>query len=245
MNTEHLFKKIFLLAFVLISFAFAFKKKQPTVLIFSKTNGYRHESIPTGIAAIKKMGEENKFIVDATEDSLAFTDENLEKYSAVIFLNPTLNVLGEAEQNSLEKFIRKGGGFVGIHAATDCEYNWPWYVKMVGASFLSHPEQQVAKIKVIDKKNIATKHLPEVWERKDEWYNFKSLNPDVNVLLTIDETSYKGGKNGDTHPMAWYHAYDGGRAFYTALGHTKESYSEPAFLQHLLGGIKYSIKAKK
>jgi type 1 glutamine amidotransferase len=95
---------------------------------------------------------------------------------------------------------------------------------------------------VADKTNIATKHLPEIWERKDEWYNFKNLNPDVHVLLKIDETSYKGGKNGDNHPMAWYHDYDGGRAFYTELGHTDESFSEPAYLQHLLGGIKYALK---
>ena len=245
MNTEHLFKKIFLLAFVLVSFSFAFKKKVPTVLIFSKTNGYRHESIPAGIAAIKKMGEENKFIVDATEDSLAFTSENLEKYSAIIFLSTTGNVLGDDQQTAMEKYIQKGGGFVGIHAATDCEYNWPWYVKMVGASFLSHPQQQMAKLVVKDKNNMATKQLPDVWERKDEWYNFKNMNPDVHVLLSIDESSYTGGKNGDNHPMAWYHAYDGGRAFYTELGHTVESYSDPLYLQHLLGGIKYSIKAKK
>ena len=242
MNSNQLIKKIFLLILVVAGLSFTFKKKEPAVLIFSKTNGYRHQSIPAGIAAIKKLGLENKFSVDATEDSLAFTDENLAKYKAVIFLNPTMNVLGDEQQKAMENFIRKGGGFVGIHAATDCEYNWPWYVKMVGASFLSHPAQQVAKLIVVDKKNKATKHLPDVWERKDEWYNFKNMNPDVKVLLKIDEASYNGGKNGDNHPMAWYHAYDGGRAFYTGLGHTNESFSEPAFLEHLLGGIKYALK---
>jgi len=190
------------------------------------------------------LGEANKFTVDATEDSLAFTDANLSKYAAVIFLSPTMNVLGEAEQKAFENYIHKGGGFVGIHAATDCEYDWPWYVKMVGASFLSHPQQQVAKIIVKDKNNPSTKHLPAVWERKDEWYNFKNMNPDVHVLLAIDESSYTGGKNGDNHPMAWYHEYDGGRAFYTELGHTDESFSDPLYLQHLLGGIKYAMKVK-
>ncbi len=242
MNSNQLIKKIFLLVLVVAGLSFTFKKKEPAVLIFSKTNGYRHQSIPAGIAAIKKLGLENKFSVDATEDSLAFTDENLAKYKAVIFLSPTMNVLGDEQQKAMENFMRKGGGFVGIHAATDCEYNWPWYVKMVGASFLSHPAQQVAKLIVVDKKNKATKHLPDVWERKDEWYNFKSMNPDVKVLLKIDEASYTGGKNGDNHPMSWYHAYDGGRAFYTGLGHTNESFSEPAFLEHLLGGIKYALK---
>lgn len=244
MQTNQLVKKIIFLLVVLGSFAFTFKKKQASVLVFSKTNGFRHGSIPFGVEAIKRLGDANKFSVDATEDSLAFTDENLAKYKAVIFLSPTGNVLGEAEQKALENFIQKGGGFVGIHAAADCEYDWPWYVKMVGASFLSHPEQQMAKLVVVDKNNKATKHLPEIWERKDEWYNFKNMNPDVHTLLKIDETSYKGGKNGDNHPMAWYHDYDGGRAFYTELGHTNESFSEPAFLQHLLGGIQYALKRK-
>ncbi len=231
--------------FLLIAFAivsFSVPKKMPAVLVFSKTNGYRHASIPAGIAAIKAMGEANKFTVEATEDSLAFTVENLSKYKAVIFLSTTGNVLGEAQEKALEKFIQQGGGFVGVHAAADCEYDWPWYVKMVGASFLSHPEQQVAKLLVKDKTHRSTKHLPDTWERKDEWYNFKSMNPDVKVLITIDENSYKGGKNGDNHPMAWFHDYDGGRAFYTELGHTEESFSEPLYLQHLLGGIQYALK---
>ncbi|MDO9373132.1 MAG: ThuA domain-containing protein [Bacteroidota bacterium] len=235
--------KKLLLAMVVISiFSFATSKKSKSVLVFSKTNGFRHSSIPAGINAIKVLGSENRFSVDATEDSLAFTEANLAKYDAVIFLSPTGNVLGEAEQRAFENYIKKGGGFVGVHAATDCEYDWPWYVKLVGASFLSHPAQQMAKLVVKDKKHRATKHLPDVWERKDEWYNFKSINPDVKLLLTLDETSYTGGKNGDVHPMSWYHQYDGGRAFYTGLGHTAESYGEDAFLRHLLGGIKYAMK---
>lgn len=242
MKASKKFKNLFLFVVIFAAFSFVLKKKEPAVLIFSKTNGYRHQSITAGIVAIKKLGLENKFTVDATEDSLMFTDDNLAKYKAIIFLSPTMDVLGEAQQKAMENYIHKGGGFVGIHAATDCEYNWPWYVKMVGASFLSHPVQQMAKIIVVDKNNMATKHLPATWERKDEWYNFKSMNPDVHVLLKIDESSYTGGKNGDNHPMAWYHDYDGGRAFYTELGHTDESFSDPLYLQHLLGGIKYAIK---
>ena len=242
MKFTTLLKSAMFLLLALIVFSFLIPKKQPAVLVFSKTNGYRHASIPAGIAAIKALGAANNFTVDATEDSLAFTDENLAKYKVVIFLSTTLNVLGDAQEKALEKFIQKGCGFVGVHAAADCEYDWPWYVKMVGASFLSHPEQQVAKLLVKDKSHGSTKHLPDVWERKDEWYNFKSINPDVNVLISIDENSYKGGKNGDNHPMAWYHNYDGGRAFYTEMGHTEESFSEPLYLQHLLGGIQYALK---
>ena len=237
-----LLKSGLFLIMALMVFSFSVPKKMPAVLVFSKTNGFRHSSIPVGITAIKAMGEANKFMVEATEDSLAFTDENLAKYKAVIFLSTTGNVLGEAQEKALKKFIQQGGGFVGVHAAADCEYDWPWYVKMVGASFLSHPEQQVAKLLVKDKSHRSTKHLPDTWERKDEWYNFKSMNPDVKVLITIDENSYKGGANGGNHPMAWFHAYDGGRAFYTELGHTEESFSEPLYLQHLLGGIQYALK---
>ena len=220
------------------------QKKQKRILIFSKTNGYRHESIPLGIAAIKKLGEENNFLVDATEDSLDINDKKLKKYKAVIFLSTTGNVLGSNEETAMQKFIQKGGGFVGIHAATDCEYNWLWYVKMVGASFESHPQQQMAKLVIVDSTHLSTKHLPVLWERKDEWYNFKDLNPTVHVLIKIDESSYTGGKNGSQHPMAWYHEYDGGKVFYTELGHTNESYSEPLFLQHILGGIFYALGIK-
>jgi uncharacterized protein len=214
------------------------------VLIFSKTNGYRHESIEAGIAAIKKLGTENNFSVDATEDSLDINDKKLSTYQAVIFLSTTMKVLGEEEEKALQNFIHKGGGFVGIHAATDCEYNWPWYIKMIGASFESHPNQQLAKLIVVNKDHIATSHLPAVWERKDEWYNFKNLNPEVKVLIKIDESSYNGGKNGDNHPMAWHQEFEGGRVFYTELGHTKESYEEAAFLQHVLGGIQYAAGGK-
>lgn len=214
------------------------------VLIFSKTNGYRHESIEAGIAAIKKLGTKNNFAVDATEDSLYLTDATLKKYKTILFLSTTGTVLGKEQELALQNFIHNGGGFVGIHAATDCEYEWPWYVKMIGGNFLSHPQQQIAKLIVVDNTHPSTKHLPATWQRKDEWYNFKNLNPDVTVLIKIDETSYTGGKNGDNHPMAWYHSYEGGKIFYTELGHTNESYSEPLFLQHILGGIQYSMGVK-
>ncbi|MHA4811905.1 ThuA domain-containing protein [Flavitalea flava] len=214
---------------------------KPRVLIFSKTNGFRHSSIPVGIAAIQKLGQENGFEVDATEDSTWFRKKTLKKYAALIFLSPTGTVFGPAEEKALQEYIHHGGGFVGIHAATDCEYNWQWYGDLVGGYFKSHPKQQQARIVVIDKENPATKDLPETWERFDEWYNFKYLNPNLTILLKIDEKSYTGGENGDNHPMAWYHEYEGGRAFYTELGHTDESYADPKYLGHLLGGIQYAI----
>lgn len=216
------------------------RKKQ--VLVFTKTNGYRHESIPDGIEALKKLGSENNFEINASEDSLIFTRQNLKKYDAIIFLNTTGTILGKDQKSAFEKYIQKGGGFVGVHAATDCEYGWPWYVKMVGANFKSHPDQQTAILNTTKLPHAATSYLPASWQRKDEWYNFKNINPNIKVILTIDETSYKGGENGAFHPMAWYHEYENGKVFYTALGHTKESYQEPLFLQHLAAGILYSMK---
>lgn len=138
--------------------------------------------------------------------------------------------------------MHQGGGFVGIHAASDCEYKWPWYNKLVGGYFKSHPKQQKAKLLVINKNHPSTRMLGDSWERFDEWYNLRDLNPDVTVLIKLDESSYTGGENGDNHPVCWYHDYEGGKAFYTALGHTDESYSDPVFLQHLLGGIQYAMK---
>jgi uncharacterized protein len=240
-----LIRKMFLLITFVFSMLFSGNNKplskEKKVLIYSKTNGYRHESIPNGIEAIKKLGTENNFKVDATEDSTFLTDANLSQYNEIIFLSTTGTVLGKDQEQALMNFMHAGGGFVGVHAATDCEYEWPWYVKLVGGSFMSHPHQQQAKLVVVDKKHPATKMLPAIWERKDEWYNFKNLNPDVKVLIKIDETSYEGGKNGDNHPMAWYHEYEGGKVFYTELGHTVESYTEPLYLKHLLGGIKYAM----
>jgi type 1 glutamine amidotransferase len=215
------------------------------VLVFSKTAGFHHQSIAQGVPAIQKLGIENKFEVDTTTDSTKFTPANLKKYAAVVFLNTTGNVLGDEEQRAFEQYIRAGGGFVGVHAATDTEYDWPWYGKLVGAYFLKHPAQQMATLHVIDRKSIATKHLPATWTRKDEWYNFKDINPELKVLIELDESSYSGGSNGAHHPMAWYHNYDGGRAFYTGLGHVDASYTDPLFLKHLLGGIQYAMGQKR
>ncbi|HEU4902692.1 MAG TPA: ThuA domain-containing protein, partial [Flavisolibacter sp.] len=158
----------------------------------------------------------------------------------------TQDVLNADQQVAFQRFIQAGGGFAGVHAAADTEYDWPWYNKLVGAYFLSHPRQQKAVIEVKDKSHISTSFLPDRWERFDEWYNYKSILPDLHVLATLDEKSYEGGQNGDNHPIAWYHEVDGGRAFYTGLGHTKESYTtDTLFLRHLLGGIQYAIGENK
>lgn len=221
----------------------AAKKKR--ILVFSKTAGFHHSSIKAGVVAIQKLGLENKFEVDTTIDAKKFTSKNLKQYAAVVFLNTTGDVLNDEQQTAFEKYIQSGGGYVGVHAATDTEYQWPWYGKLAGAWFINHPHQQVATLNVVNRNTIATKHLPEIWKRKDEWYNFKDISKDIKVLITIDESSYEGGKNAPVHPMAWYHDFDGGRSFYTELGHVEESYTDPLYLQHLLGGIQYAMGLKK
>ncbi|CAA9258288.1 MAG: Cytochrome c551/c552 [uncultured Adhaeribacter sp.] len=230
-----------LASLILALFTFSKQLEKPKILIFSKTAGFHHASIPAGQRALLKLAAENGMEADTTTRSVAFTDENLKKYAAVVFLSTTGDVLNNYQEAAFERYIQAGGGFMGIHAATDTEYDWGWYGRLVGAYFESHPKTQQATLQIVDRKNIATKHLPKKWTRTDEWYNFKKLNPDVKVLIKIDEKSYEGGKNGKDHPMAWYHNYDGGRAFYTELGHTDESFADPLYLKHVLGGIKYAI----
>lgn len=215
------------------------------VLVFSKTAGYRHASIEAGMTAIGEIGGQDGFRVDATEDAAAFSDDNLEKYRVVVFLDTSGEVLDAAGQAAFERFIRRGGGFVGIHSATDTGYEWPWFGGLVGNYFRRHPPIQRATLRVVDPSHPSTRHLPIEWKRIDEWYDFRhDLAPDVTVLLRIDETTYWGGRMGAMHPMAWHHEYDGGRAWYTALGHTVESWSEPLFLDHVRGGIAWAAGIK-
>jgi uncharacterized protein len=210
------------------------------VLIFSKTAGFRHGSIPTGVICLTELAEELKLTAVSSEDSADFTDENLKRFASVVFLSTTMDVLDDRAQGCFERYIQGGGGYLGIHAAADTEYDWPWYTGLAGAQFSSHPQIQEAVVVRTDEVFAATSFLPERWQRTDEWYNFKAISPEVTNLLMLDETSYEGGENGDTHPAAWYHKYDGGRAFYTAGGHTKASYAEPLFRKHVQAGLAWT-----
>jgi uncharacterized protein len=237
-----------LLAVVTIG-AFAQKKKAATkekdaILVFAKTKGFRHQSIPKGKQTLMMLGTQNNFRVDTTEDAAAFTLENLKKYKAVVFLSTTGNILDDAQQAAFEQYIKGGGGYAGIHAAADTEYDWPWYNQLVGAYFLSHPKNQNVDIVVHSKDHPATAMLPDRWRRYDELYNYKKIVLGIKVLATLDEGSYKGGANGLNHPFIWYREFDGGRSFYTGGGHTNEAFDEPLFQQHLLGGIEYAMRRK-
>lgn len=214
------------------------------VLVFTKTNGYRHESIEKGVEVINKLGLENGFKVIHSENSDIFTTESLKEFDLVIFLNTTEDILDDEGQRNFEMFIRNGGSFMGIHSAADTEYDWPWYGKLVGAYFKNHPNNpsiRDAEIIKEDSMHVSCKHLPDRWERTDEWYNYKEINPDINILLRLNESSYEGGEHGDNHPIAWHHEFDGGKAFYTGGGHTKAFFDEIDFKQHILGGILYCL----
>lgn len=211
------------------------------LLVFTRTTGFRHDSIPDGIAAVRRIAEESGLLVDATEDPTAFTDATLASYRAVVFLLTTGDVLDEPEQAAFERWADAGGGWAGVHSASDTEYEWPFYGRLVGAYFAGHPAVQPAAIRVEDRAHPATAGLPERWLRSDEWYDFRA-NPRgaVHVLAALDETTYSGGSMGADHPIAWCQEVSSARAFYTAGGHTRESYSEPLFVAHLAGGIRWA-----
>jgi cytochrome c len=219
--------------------------QEERILVFSRTTGFRHESIEAGVAALSARAAEAGIGVDATEDAGAFTGENLSRYGVVVFLSTTGDVLGPAQQGALEAYVAGGGGFAGIHSAADTEYDWPWYGELVGAYFLSHPPGiHEATLHVADADHPATATLPDPWVREDEWYDFRDVQPGLSVLLEIDETTYKPPADEpapEPRPIAWHRDFDGGRTFYTGLGHTSESWSDPRFLDHVWGGVMWAL----
>lgn len=211
------------------------------ILIFSKTDGWRHDSIETGRDALIRWADEKGVSAHTTEDASEFSASNLSGYQAVVFLNTTEEVFNDNQREAFKSYIQNGGGFVGVHSATDTEYEWPWYNKLVGAYFNGHPRVQTATLLVHNQDHPSTVMLPDEFEKRDEWYNFRDFNDDVHVLISLDPQSFEGSDHPDFHPIAWYHEYDGGRSFYTGLGHTEESYSEEYFMRHLWGGIEYAM----
>jgi type 1 glutamine amidotransferase len=217
----------------------------PRVLVFTKTTGHRHDSIPVAIQAVRELGARNGFLVTATEDAATFSASGLAPYDAVIFLLTSGEILDAGQQAAFEAYLRGGRGYVGVHSAADTERGWPWYGRLVGAWSSGHPEIQPATLDVVLPREGSTAALPARWSRTDEWYSWQT-NPrtaGVRVLLTLDESTYMPREfaMGADHPIAWQHEFEGGRAWYTQGGHTDESYSEPLFLGHLLGGIQWAL----
>lgn len=216
-------------------------ENQKHVLIFSKTAEYRHGSIETGTERLQNIGAELGITTEHSEDASLFTDSRLASFDLIVFMSTSGDILNSEQQAAFVRYMKNGGHFMGIHAASDTEKDWPWYNGLVGAYFKNHPEIQEAKIHVLDEKHISCRHLPEYWIRTGEWYNFYSFQPGLKILLNLDESSYEGGENGPAHPLAWCHEYEGGRSFYTGIGHTIESFSEPLFINHLKGGVRWCL----
>lgn len=216
-------------------------KKQ--VLVFTKTMGYRHNSIDAGLNLLEDLAaREEGFELTQTENAADFTTENLQTYDLVIFLNTTGDILNASQQQAFEAYMSGAGSFMGIHSATDTEYDWEWYGNLVGAYFESHPAVQEAVLRIENGSHPAVDHLDSQWIHTDEWYNFRNLRRDqINVVLEVDESTYEGGNMGESHPIAWFREYEGGKVFYTALGHTVEAYSDPKFQAHIAGGIAYCL----
>ena len=253
----HILKKSIpsLLFFALISFVPAqVIAQQFKVLLITETAGWHHESIDHGVLAISELAATHNFTVDRQQEAIKINDKRLKKYDAVIFLSTTADIFDDAEQAAFERYIQAGGGYVGIHAASDTEYEWEWYTKLVGRMFKIHPLQQTARLNIVEHNFPGLEHFPDTLLFTDEWYEFQ---PDtiegLHNLILIDETSYDpnalwgdniGKGMGEIQHLAWYQEYDGGRSFYTALGHIKKVYENQWFLDHLYGGIYYAATGK-
>jgi type 1 glutamine amidotransferase len=240
--------RLLLLSLLGLLGASAAHAEQFSVLLFSKTAGWHHESIHEGVTAIRNLGQLHDFTVFWTEDAKrVFNDKELQKYKVVIFLSTTGDILTDEQQAAFERYMKAGGGFVGIHAAADTEYGWPFYTKMVGHMFHIHPEVQTATIKVEDANFPGMDRFPKRFLATEEWYQYDASRSDkLHYLLSVDEKTYKpyakwgpkeGKGMGNFHPLAWYQEYEGGRAFYTGLGHLPATYADTSFMQHVYGGI--------
>jgi type 1 glutamine amidotransferase len=241
----------FALGFISLS---AHAQQQFKVLLFSKTAGFHHESINEGVTAIRQLAVRNHFGVDWHEDSSVFNDQRLAQYQAIIFLCTTGDILNDEQQAAMERFIRSGKGFVGIHSASDTEYDWEWYTKMVGRTFHIHPVIQTAELTVTDRKFPGFERMPDRFLWTDEWYEFGAERiKGLNYILAVDADTFdptanwgvkKNESKDKSRPVAWYHNYDGGRAFYTALGHVPATFSDQAFLDHIFGGVYWAATGK-
>jgi uncharacterized protein len=250
-------KYLFVILFLQIIFSLNLmaQQKQFKVLLITTTRGWHHESLHSGVIAIKEMGVKNFFDVVLFEDPNGFTDKFVEQFQAIIFLNTTGNIFDSTQQKVMERFIQAGKGFVGIHSASDTEYGWEWYTKLVGRMFKIHPAIQTAALNILDTSFPGLQGFANNKLWTDEWYEFSEDKiAGLNNILAVDEKTYnpkvqwgdkKGEGMGKLHPVSWYHNYDGGRSFYTALGHLPTIYKDEAFLNHLYAGIFWAATGKK
>ncbi len=249
--------KLLLFTFFLTicSFSSMSQNKQFKALLVTTTNGWHHESLHYGVVALNELATKNFFDITLLQDPNGITEAYLKQFHVIIFLNTTGNILNAEQQKAMERFIQSGKGFVGIHSASDTEYDWEWYTKLVGRMFHIHPEIQTAKLQVLDATFPGLQGFADGRLWTDEWYEFgEEKVKDLQYILGVDETTFnpkadwgakKGQGMGKFHPLAWYHNYDGGRSFYTALGHVPTNFSNEAFLNHLYAGILWAATGKK
>jgi len=248
--------KYLLLLLLVVSTSSTLKaQKQFKALIVTTTNGWHHESLHSGVIAIKELATRNFFDAVLFEDPGSFNDKFLQQFQVVILLNTTGDIFNPEQQKVFERFIQSGKGYVGIHSASDTEYEWEWYTKLVGRMFHIHPAVQTAKMQILDSTFPGLQDFEHGKLWTDEWYEFTAAKtPGLHDILAVDETTYnpkadwgakKGVGMGKVHPVAWYHNYDGGRSFYTALGHVPANFSNEAFLNHLYAGILWAATGKK
>ncbi len=229
------------------------------ILVYTRNHvtggkGFVHDNIQASVDALKKMGLEKGFAVDVSDNPQVFTDANLKQYKALVFSNSNNEAFeNDAQREAMQRYIRAGGGFVGIHSASGSERKWPWYWALLGGTFARHPKLQPFLVRVKDPNHPATRGLPATFEWSDECYYHKEMPADLNVLLVTDPAKlndpqkavYPGDRFGDSLPLAWWHNFEGGRAFYTALGHKIEHYSDPRLYQHILGGVLWAMGEAK
>lgn len=240
---------IFLVTLFICATVFSQDEKQLNVLVFSKTVGYRHASISSGLKIVYDLSKEENWLITATENSSLITDEFLANFDVAVFLNPTQDVFDEKQQKAFEQFIANSKGFVGVHAAADCEYDWPRYGQLNGAYFRTHPPAQEATIIIEDTSHPAMKPFEgmKTYTTFDEWYSFKENPRDkVNVLARLDESTIKESKDdkwkmGD-HPLIWWQDLDGSRSFYTVFGHTHEAFQNKLVIEHIKAAINWAGK---
>ncbi len=228
----------------------ALAKEKARVLVYSGSTGYRHESIPAAVVAIKALGEKAGYVVDSSEDPEVFTAENLARYKALVLVSnstdpkkPESEWFTGAKREALQGFLKAGKGVVALHAAADSHYHWGWYGQMIGGYFEKHPKgTPKGTVTVVDAKHPATAKLPKSLERNDEWYYYKDFDPTVHVLVTIDPATIgEGQPDVNPNPLVWYHNFGGGRVIYSALGHSNESWSEPYMVTLLTGALSWAV----
>lgn len=221
------------------------------VLVYTKNGkGYVHDNIPSAVACIQRLGKQYGFSVDVSDNPADFNDANLKKYNTLIFTSTNNEVFNtDAQKVAMMRYIQAGGGFVGIHSVTGTERNWPWFIRLVGGTFVRHARHQEFEEIVIDTSDVSTRFLPRHWKVSDECYYIKDINPDLHVLtvhdLTTVEDKQKPATYGNVFPSTWRHTFDGGREWYTALGHDGKTYSDPVFEKFIMGGIKWVIGSNR